>query len=63
MKKQKHLDPEMRTILVDWLVAVSDEYNLNEETLHTAVNYVDRFLSKMLVVRKIVKNHQELVID
>lgn len=35
----------MRVILVDWLVDVVQEFGLNTETLHLAVNYLDRFLS------------------
>jgi cyclin A len=41
----------MRSILVDWLVEVSEEYKLNGETLSLAINYIDRFLSFMSVVR------------
>ena len=41
----------MRQILVDWLVEVSEEYKLQTETLHLAVNYIDRFLSLMSVQR------------
>lgn len=41
----------MRSILVDWLVEVADEYKLHTETTHLAVNYIDRFLSHMAVLR------------
>jgi cyclin-A len=51
MKKQPDINDSMRTILVDWLVEVSEEYRLNSETLYLAVNYIDRFLSFMSVVR------------
>lgn len=51
MKKQPDINDSMRTILVDWLVEVSEEYRLNGETLYLAVNYIDRFLSFMSVVR------------
>eukprot|EP00121_Abeoforma_whisleri_P017112 Awhi_evm1s15685 len=44
MKKQKEINAEMRTILIDWLVEVVDEYCLCHETLHLACNYIDRFL-------------------
>lgn len=47
--KQPHLTSNMRTILVDWMVDVAVEYHLEQETLHLAVNYVDRFLSLMVV--------------
>ncbi|OTF73123.1 hypothetical protein BLA29_010413, partial [Euroglyphus maynei] len=32
----------MRSILVDWLVDVADEYKLKDETLFLAINYIDR---------------------
>lgn len=51
MRKQPDLTHTMRTILVDWLVEVGEEYRLHNETLFLAVSYVDRFLSYMSVVR------------
>ena len=51
MKKQQDITSSMRAILVDWLVEVSEEYKLNMETLYLAVNYTDRFLSQMSVLR------------
>ncbi|CRK96014.1 CLUMA_CG009454, isoform A [Clunio marinus] len=51
MKKQPDINDSMRAILVDWLVEVSEEYRLQSETLCLAVNYIDRFLSYMSVVR------------
>jgi hypothetical protein len=39
----------MRTALVDWLVRVHHRFTLLPETLFLAVNYVDRFLSHMVV--------------
>merc|ERR1711936_1410348 len=41
----------MRSILVDWLVEVAEEYKLQTETLYLAVSYIDRFLSYMSVQR------------
>ena len=41
----------MRGILVDWLVEVGEEFDVETETVHLAVNYVDRFLSFMSVQR------------
>jgi len=41
----------MRTILVDWMIEVTDEYRMHRETLFLAVNFVDRFLSVMAVQR------------
>lgn len=41
----------MRSILVDWLVEVAEEYRLVPETLYLAVNYIDRFLAHVPVNR------------
>ncbi|XP_037531528.1 cyclin-A2 [Nematolebias whitei] len=51
MKKQHDITNSMRAILVDWLVEVGEEYKLQNETLYLAVNYIDRFLSSMSVLR------------
>ncbi|XP_061386921.1 G2/mitotic-specific cyclin-A [Musca vetustissima] len=51
MRRQTDINYSMRTILVDWLVEVSEEYNLDTETLYLSVSYIDRFLSHMSVVR------------
>ncbi|XP_001511579.2 cyclin-A1 isoform X2 [Ornithorhynchus anatinus] len=51
MQKQPDITEAMRTILVDWLVEVGEEYKLRAETLYLAINYLDRFLSCMSVLR------------
>lgn len=51
MSKQPDLTNCMRVILVDWLVEVAEEYKLCSETVYLAVNYLDRFLSCMSVLR------------
>jgi len=51
MAKQNDITHSMRSILVDWLVEVGEEYKLQSETLHLTVNYIDRFLSYMAVQR------------
>ncbi|XP_075056419.1 cyclin-A2 [Mixophyes fleayi] len=51
MQKQPDITSNMRAILVDWLVEVGEEYKLQNETLYLAVNYIDRFLSSMSVLR------------
>lgn len=51
MRKQQDITASMRAILVDWLIEVSEEYKLHTETTHLAVNYIDRFLSHMAVMR------------
>lgn len=51
MAKQGDITHAMRSILIDWLVEVGEEYKLQTETLHLAINYIDRFLSYMAVQR------------
>ncbi|XP_016970531.1 G2/mitotic-specific cyclin-A [Drosophila rhopaloa] len=51
MRRQKDISHNMRSILIDWLVEVSEEYKLDTETLYLSVFYLDRFLSLMAVVR------------
>lgn len=51
MTKQPDITFVMRSILVDWLVEVGEEYKLCTETLYLTVNYIDRFLSYMSVQR------------
>ncbi|XP_029957223.1 cyclin-A1 [Salarias fasciatus] len=45
LQRHPEITSDMRVILVDWLVEVAQEYRLHSETLHLAVNYLDRFLS------------------
>ncbi|CAL5441783.1 unnamed protein product [Camellia sinensis] len=42
---QKDVSPNMRAILVDWLVEVVEEYEPHSDTLHLSISYIDRFLS------------------
>jgi cyclin A len=51
MEKQEDITHKMRSILIDWLVEVGLEYDMSEETIFLAVNFIDRFLSKMCVAR------------
>jgi len=51
MQNQRDINAQMRAILIDWLVEVAEEYRLVPETLHLAVNYIDRFLSVVPVAR------------
>ncbi|EYB82382.1 hypothetical protein Y032_0361g3480 [Ancylostoma ceylanicum] len=46
MSRQDDINSEMRTILVDWLSDVVQEYKMHQETLHLAVSLVDRTLSR-----------------
>ncbi|KAK3752615.1 hypothetical protein QZH41_018802, partial [Actinostola sp. cb2023] len=51
MRKQPDINNSMRAILIDWLVEVGEEYKLLPQTLYLTVNYIDRFLSAMSVLR------------
>lgn len=51
LQNQRDINAQMRAILIDWLVEVAEEYRLVPETLHLAVNYIDRFLSYVPVAR------------
>ncbi|KAF8673900.1 hypothetical protein HU200_048347 [Digitaria exilis] len=42
---QVDVTPNMRSILVDWLVEVAEEYKLVSDTLYLTVSYIDRYLS------------------
>jgi len=39
------LTPQMRMIVISWMVEVADEFALQPETLHLAVGLLDRFMS------------------
>ncbi|KAK9844783.1 hypothetical protein WJX74_006805 [Apatococcus lobatus] len=42
---QRDIQPNMRAILMDWIVEVAAEYKLVSDTLFLAASYVDRYLS------------------
>ncbi|XP_037543901.1 cyclin-A1 [Nematolebias whitei] len=52
LERHPEITSGMRVILVDWLVEVVQEYKLSSETLHLAVNYLDRFLSCTAFVKQ-----------
>merc|ERR1712142_962213 len=49
MSAQVGITDVMRAILVDWLVEVQESFELNHETLYTAVKMTDIYLSKKQV--------------
>ncbi|OQR66947.1 cyclin-A2-like [Tropilaelaps mercedesae] len=51
MTRQRDISSTMRSVLIDWLVEVNEEYKMSDETLFLAVSLIDRFLSVMSVVR------------
>lgn len=46
---QTEVKPDMRRVLLDWIVQVHQRFSMLPETLFLAVNYIDRFLSKKVV--------------
>lgn len=48
---QSDVNSAMRTILIDWLIEVADEYKLHDETLFLCTQYIDRFLSSINITR------------
>eukprot|EP01028_Stygiella_incarcerata_P014549 TRINITY_DN981_c0_g3_i1.p1 TRINITY_DN981_c0_g3~~TRINITY_DN981_c0_g3_i1.p1 ORF type:complete len:603 (-),score=205.75 TRINITY_DN981_c0_g3_i1:503-2311(-) len=48
---QTDISPTMRSILMDWLNEVSQEFRLRPETLFLAANFIDRYLSREIVHR------------
>ena len=51
MEFQSDVNSPMRTILIDWLIEVADEYKLHDDTLFLAAQYIDRFLSTVNITR------------
>jgi cyclin-A len=51
MTMHEDINPKMRCILVDWLSEVIEDFGLATETLHLAINYVDRYLSVKSITR------------
>jgi Cyclin, N-terminal domain/Cyclin, C-terminal domain len=52
IQNQTHVNASMRAILVDWLVEVHMKFRLVPETLHLAVNIIDRYLTTVEVPRQ-----------
>ena len=46
MEFQGSIIENMRAILVDWLIDVSVHFEVMSETLHYAISYIDRALSR-----------------
>ncbi|ESO07486.1 hypothetical protein HELRODRAFT_170018 [Helobdella robusta] len=51
-KTNPDIQPEMRAILIDWLINVSAVYKLQRKTLYMAIDYVDRYLSRSSGIQK-----------
>ena len=46
------LQPRMRSILMDWMIEVSEVYRLHRETFYLAVDFIDRYLSATRAMQK-----------
>ncbi|XP_019960554.2 G2/mitotic-specific cyclin-B3 [Paralichthys olivaceus] len=55
MPTQPSLNPEMRAILIDWLVEVQENFELYHETLYLAVKMTDHYLSQTPVHREMLQ--------
>ncbi|XP_046675720.1 G2/mitotic-specific cyclin-B3 isoform X1 [Homalodisca vitripennis] len=52
MEMQTSLSPQVRAILVDWMVEVQENFELNHETLYLGVKLVDSYLSRIKVSKQ-----------
>lgn len=57
LETQKDITPQMRGILINWLIEVHQKFDLMEETLFLTVTLLDQYLS----VELIKKNEMQLV--
>ncbi|XP_070841106.1 G1/S-specific cyclin-E2-like [Chaetodon trifascialis] len=44
MQKHPRIQPRMRSVLLDWLIEVSEAYALHRQTFYLAQDYFDRFM-------------------
>ncbi|XP_054462009.1 G1/S-specific cyclin-E2-like isoform X2 [Anoplopoma fimbria] len=58
MQKHPTIQPRMRSILLDWLIEVSEAYTLHRQTFYLAQDYFDRF---MLTQDNIEKSMLQLI--
>ncbi|KAJ0054929.1 hypothetical protein NL108_007114, partial [Boleophthalmus pectinirostris] len=56
--KHPRVNPNTRSILIDWLMEVSEAYTLHRQTFYLAQDYFDRF---MLTQKNIEKNLVQLI--
>ncbi|CAK8674711.1 G1/S-specific cyclin-E1-like isoform X2 [Clavelina lepadiformis] len=52
LSRHEDLQPRMRSILLDWLMEVSEVYTLHRETFYLAIDYIDRYLSNTTNIHK-----------
>ena len=49
---QYEINPNMRSILIDWIINVNFQFKFKEETLYSAIYIIDAFLSKKNIKQK-----------
>ena len=52
MSRLPDITQDMRTILVDWMVEVQENFELNHETLYLSVKIVDAYLDKITEIKR-----------
>lgn len=57
-KFQQNLGPQMRAILLDWIMDVCEAYKMHRETLYLAIDYLDRYLA---IQKNVPKAHLQLI--
>eukprot|EP00037_Helgoeca_nana_P019652 m.192671 g.192671 ORF g.192671 m.192671 type:complete len:472 (+) comp24954_c0_seq1:267-1682(+) len=55
MQHQPNISHPLRVALIDWLVDVVEVYRFRIHTLYAAINFLDRFLSKIAIERKVLQ--------
>jgi len=48
---ERDINAQMRGILIDWIVEVSEMYNLTDQTIFLCTNYIDRYVGMTVVPR------------
>ena len=51
MKKQKEINTQMRSILVDWIIDVHHKFGFTDETLFMTILIIDRYCSSEQISR------------
>lgn len=51
----KGISANIRTVLVDWMVEIQENFELNHETLYLGVKMLDSYLSKKVIAREMLQ--------
>ncbi|KAK2830698.1 hypothetical protein Q5P01_018629 [Channa striata] len=52
MQNHPRIHPRMRSVLLDWLIEVSEAYTLHRQTFYLALDYFDRFMLSQKSIEK-----------